>query len=228
MSYADYFERSHLSPFVKPGTRGAYDPRAPLPEQKEEDVVSDADSLEDSSEAEQDEDDNSAPEDNLISNGVPLSTNSPTETTKTNDDHGMTVASPSSSRSPSPVPSFASFGSDGELEAPSDTEAEATLHQRELEAEAAGLAFSSTNPTAPPLKGILKKSKGDEARKKAAKRIREEEEELERRKLMAPRKKRKLVEKMLYSNNKKNAEVEALTGKKRKLEKKKSKQIGGV
>ncbi|TPR03647.1 FMN-dependent dehydrogenase family protein [Aspergillus niger] len=94
-----------------------------------------------------------------------------------------------------------------------EEEAARTQHQKELEAEAAGLPFSSGGGA-----GEAAKKKSAQAKKIASKK-RKEEEELERQKMMMSRKKRKLLEKMMYSNKQKSEEAAKLRSKRRKLEK---------
>lgn len=205
----------HLSPWVKP-TKGAYDPTAPLAEQEREGEAEEAEGLD----HEEEEDSEVDAED-----AVPASKAKPPTDTEIIDDHGMDVAgsesdSDSTQSATSATSSFAGF--DDPAASESETETALTQHQRELEAEAAGLKFSEsaqiTKANGTPVKGILKQSKVDEARKKAARKRREEEEELERRKMMMGRKKRKLVDKMLYSNKAKDKEAEKLRGKRRRIE----------
>lgn len=81
------------------------------------------------------------------------------------------------------------------------------LHQKELEAEVAGVKA----PVEP-----KKKSKKSKAQ-------REEEEQKEMQKIMMTKKKRKLYEKMMYGNKKKEVEADTLVQKRRKLEKEKKK-----
>lgn len=85
-------------------------------------------------------------------------------------------------------------------------------HQRELEAEAAG----------------VKLPVGDKKKKKdrKSKQEREEEEQKEMQKIMMSRRKRKLYEKMQFSNKKKEEEVENLREKRRKIEKEKKARRG--
>lgn len=207
----------HLSPWVKP-TKGAYDPSAPLAEQEREGEAEEAEGLsgdeeDEEAQAEGEEESSDAVEDGV---GLPPPGKAPA-TANIKEDHGMTIASSESESEPdSEAESFAGFDSAPE----SDAEPTLTQHQRELEAEAAGLTFSEsvTKANGQPVKGILKASKGDEARKRAAKKRREEEEELERRKMMMGRKKRKVLDKMLYSNRQKEGEAEALRAKRRKIE----------
>lgn len=209
----------HLSPWVKP-TKGAYDPSAPLAEQEREGEAEEAEGLSEDDEEDEEEAQTEGAEesDDAAKDGVKLPP--PTSTPATADiqkDHGMTIAGSESESEPaSDADSFAGFDSAPE----SDAEPTLTQHQRELEAEAAGLTFSEslTKANGQPVKGILKASKGDEARKRAAKKRREEEEELERRKMMMGRKKRKVLDKMLYSNRQKEGEAEALRAKRRKIE----------
>ena len=200
----------HLSPWVKP-TKGAYNPSIPLAEQERE------------GEAEEAEDDieEEKGEGVTITNEVesvpkPLDLLSLTNVSSDND---MDIAGSSSSEEEVVADNFSGFNSPSSPAALSADEADQarTQHQVELEAEAAGLTFSEASVKMP-MKGILKKSKGDEARKKAARRRLEEEEELERRKMMMGRKKRKVVDKMLYSNRKKDEEAEKLRGKRRRIE----------
>ena len=208
----------HLSPWVKP-TKGAYDPTASLAEQEKE---GEAEEVEES-------DQNGAMEEESesdVEDGVPSATSKGPPLDAEMDPHGMDIAgSESDSASASSAASVASsFGGfdDAAASSESETETARNQHQLELEAEAAGVTFSESNSVTKangtPIKGILKPSKGEEARKKAAKKTREEEEELERRKMMMGRKKRKLVEKMLYSNKTKDDEAEKLRAKRRRLE----------
>lgn len=100
-----------------------------------------------------------------------------------------------------------------------DAEPSISLHQRELEAEAADLPLPATD--------VIEKGgsgkKSEELRRQAARKQREEEEELERRKAMMSRRKRKTLERMMYGNTKRDAEAERLRAKRRKIEK-----AGGV
>ncbi|CAD6574433.1 MAG: mRNA-binding ribosome synthesis protein nop7 [Alectoria sarmentosa] len=210
----------HLSPWVKP-TKGAYNPSAPLAEQEREGEAEEAEGLSDDEEDEEvleiEEKSDDAAEDGIT---IPPSASTPA-ITNLREDHGMTIAGSESGSEPaSEADSFAGFDSAPE----SDAEPALTQHQRELEAEAAGLTFSETLTKAngQPVKGILKTSKGDEARKRAAKKRREEEEELERRKMMMGRKKRKMLDKMLHSNKQKEEEAGALRAKRRKIEARKA------
>ncbi|KAL9100774.1 MAG: hypothetical protein Q9163_003891 [Psora crenata] len=201
----------HLSPWVKP-TKGAYDPTAPLAEQEREGEAEEAELS----------DDNAA---QALSEGE--KTERPTFTEDADsglaDTNGMDVADGASeSSSGSDVDSQQTFnGFDEGGPAGSGDEAKNVPddHQRELEAEAAGLSYKANGTQ---VKGILKTNgsatRGDDMRKRAARRRTEEEEELERRKMMLGRKKRKLVDKMLYSNKKKDAEAESLRKKRRKIE----------
>ena len=208
----------HLSPWVKP-TKGAYDPSAPLAEQEREGEAEEAEGLsgeEDEEEARVEE--KKAESQDAAENGVtyPPSASKPAAA-DLQDDHGMTIAGSESDSEPgSEADSFAGFSSAPE----SDPEPPLPHHQRELAAEAAGLKFSETliKANGQSVKGILKNSNGDEARKKAARKRREEEEELERRKMMMGRKKRKVLDKMLYSNRQKEGKAEALRAKRRKIE----------
>ena len=216
----------HLSPWVKP-TKGAYDPSVPLTEQEREGEAEEAEGLSDDDNEEDEEDEEAQVEvdkdsDGAAESGITLPPSASTPpAADLEGDHGMTIAGSESESEPaSEADSFAGFDSGPG----SDAEPTLTQHQRELEAEAAGLTFSETLTKAngQPVKGILKASKGDDARKRAAKKRREEEEELERRKMMMGRKKRKVLDKMLYSNRQKEGEAEALRAKRRKIEARKA------
>ena len=208
----------HLSPWVKP-TRGAYDPTAPLAEQERE---GEAEEVEDTNQnGTLEEESESDAED-----GVPATTTNPPPLDTEMDHHGMDIAgsesdSVSTSSAASVASSFGGFD-DPAGSSESETETARNQHQLELEAEAAGLTFSDSGSilkaNGAPVRGILKRSNGDEARKKAARKTRGEEEDLERRKMMMGRKKRKLVEKMLYSNKTKDDEAERLRAKRRRIE----------
>jgi len=213
----------HLSPWVKP-TKGAYDPMVPLAEQEREAEAEEGEGIDEDLEDDEDE-------------IVELSTRDGESNKKdlsavfnASDENGMDVAGTEDSSSQSESSNgigkddnsdFSGFSHHSE----SESESALTQHQRELEAEAAGLTFSeittATKANGELVKGILKTrlgSKGEEARKKAAKKRKEEEEELERRKMMMPRKKRKILDKMLYSNRQKEGEAEKLRMKRRKIE----------
>lgn len=204
----------HLSPWVKP-TKGAYDPSAPLAEQEREGEAEEAELEAQSDDAESEGDvdveDAEAP---LPTTAHPLSDDEEL------DAHGMNIAvgDSDSASEASAISDFGGFESDINI---SDAESDDSdmRHQRELEAEAAGITY--TEPAKP--KGILKNgnaTEGDIKKRKAiAKKRVEEEEELERRKMMMSRKKRKLVEKMLYSNREKDDAAEKLRAKRRRLEK---------
>ena len=209
----------HLSPWVKP-TKGAYDPSAPLAAQEREGEAEEAEGLSSSS-SEEDKEAQMEDEDSVA---LAPSASTPAPAADLENDHGMTIAgseseSESESSPASSAASFAGFDSGPD----SDADPTLTQHQRELEAEAAGLAFPDTLTKAngQPVKGILKgssSSKVAEARKRAGRKRREEEEELERRKMMMGRKKRKMLDKMMYSNRQKEGEAEALRAKRRKIE----------
>ena len=216
----------HLSPWVKP-TKGAYDPTAPLAEQEREGEAEKAEGLDEDLEGDEEEvPDITAQDGKIVTNGIDLSS-----AVNASEENDMDIAGTEESSSDSEPPSNnvdeddpSEFGGFSQA-SDSDPEPALTQHQRELEAEAAGLIFSeattATKANGKPVKGILKTrpvSKGEEARKKAARKRIEEEEELERRKMMMPRKKRKILDKMLYSNRKKEDEAEKLRGKRRRIE----------
>ena len=222
----------HLSPWVKP-TKGAYDPSAPLAEQEVEGEAEEA-LLQEGSESEE-EIEGEEEEELEDKDKQALASAALVDEELDDNHHGMTIAANDSDlASEASAPS--SFGgfSDNDLALASDdaeSDSSATRHQRELEAEAAGVAFTEAKPIAQP-KGILKSSSQTEAdmkkRKALARRRREEEEELERRKMMMGRKKRKVVDKMLYSNARKDEEAGKLRAKRRRIEKGKGGGYSGV
>ncbi|PYI22228.1 hypothetical protein BO99DRAFT_479770 [Aspergillus violaceofuscus CBS 115571] len=195
----------HLSPWVKP-TKGAYDPRASLAEQEEEGEAAAAEEEdsdeemeeagdEPAAEAEQQESEAESDEESDINGGMDVAgTDDESESEEEAEDEG-----------------FGGFD-DNEAASESEDEEEASRsqHQKELEAEAAGLPFTS---------GATGEAKKKSQTKKIASKKRKEEEELERQKMMMSRKKRKLLEKMMYSNKKKDEEAAKLRSKRRKLEK---------
>ncbi len=215
----------HLSPWVKP-TKGAYDPTVPLAEQEREGEAEEAEGLDEDLDDKDKIPNTTTPDGGIVTSRKDLSA------LTTLDDNDMDVAGSEDSSSESEHPSKvvdrdggSDFGGFSPQDSESESEAAYTQHQRELEAEAAGLTFSeattATKANGEPVKGILKTrpiNKGEEASKKAARKRKDEEEELERRKMMMGRKKRKVLDKMLYSNRKKEDEAERLRGKRRKTE----------
>ncbi|KAL8938654.1 MAG: hypothetical protein Q9216_003774 [Gyalolechia sp. 2 TL-2023] len=215
----------HLSPWVKP-TKDAYDPTLPLAEQENKDEAEQA-GLD---EEEQQELDQLAAAEEDGDERADLA-----ETLDDTDAHGMNIAGADSDEPSDEVDEFEGFGSDdaanslaAEDEAAAEEEEEEddtrSQHQRELEAEAAGLLFTEsgadgkTNGKAGAGARASGSSKGDALRKQTARRKKEEAEELERRKMMMSKKKRKLFDKMAYSNRVKDDEAARLRGKRRKLE----------
>ncbi|KAI4160244.1 MAG: hypothetical protein L6R39_000239 [Caloplaca ligustica] len=194
----------HLSPWVKP-TRSAYDPTLPLAAQEAE---AEAESAGLDEEEQQELDQLTAAEDEEDGQ----------DAVQENGDDGMDVASGDSEDQRSEVDDFGRFASD-DLAVADEEEAEdpRSEHQKELEAEAAGLTFTETAPNGKSDGSSTGrgKRKQDELRRKR----KEEEEELERRKMMMSKKKRKLFEKMAYSNRQKDDEAAKLRSKRRKLEK---------
>ncbi|KAJ5681810.1 uncharacterized protein N7477_001750 [Penicillium maclennaniae] len=196
----------HLSPWVKP-SRGGYDPRATLAEQEEE------------GEAEMAEDD-AGDSDEEMEDEAPADEKAAVEEESDDEsvDGGMDVAGTDDDESASDEEEEdEDFGGFEENEAASesddDDEAAQNQHQRELEAEAAGLPFTASSATEESSKKKTAQSKKLAAKKK------KEDEELERQKMMMSRKKRKLLEKMMYSNKKQSDEAAKLRSKRRKLEK---------
>ncbi|KAJ6180536.1 hypothetical protein N7519_010997 [Penicillium mononematosum] len=193
----------HLSPWVK-ATRGAYDPRASLADQEDEDEAEIAAEASDSDEEMEDE---------------PAADDKPAtaeESEEESVDGGMDVAGTDDDESEEESEEdedFGGFDEEAASESEDDDEAARTQHQKELEAEAAGLPF-----TASAAADEAAKKKSSKSKKVAAKK-RSEDEELERQKMMMSRKKRKLLEKMMYSNKKTADESAKLRSKRRKLEK---------
>ena len=202
----------HLSPWVKP-SRNAYDPKASLAEQEEEGEAEMAAEEEGESDEEMED---SADEKKL--NGTKAGETAEDEEDESVDG-GMDVAGTDDDESDSEEAEEDDFGGFEDNEAASESEddddqAASNQHQRELEAEAAGLPFSaSTSGT-----DEASKKKSSLSKKMSSKK-RQEEEELERQKMMMSRKKRKLLEKMMHSNKKQSDEAAKLRSKRRKLEK---------
>ena len=198
----------HLSPWVKP-SKGGYDPRATLAEQEEE---GEAEIAED--EEESDEEMAEATEDKKADAKAEASAEEESE--EDDSDPGMDVADSDDDESDSEeeIEDFDGLEDDAASESEDEEETARSRHQKELEAEAAGLPFSSHGDAADDKKG----KKSSQAKKMASKK-RKEEEELERQKMMMSRKKRKLLEKMMHSNKKTSDEAAKLRSKRRKLEK---------
>ncbi|KAE8152871.1 Pescadillo N-terminus-domain-containing protein [Aspergillus avenaceus] len=200
----------HLSPWVKP-TRNAYDPRASLAEQEEE---GEADMAEEESDEEMEEAgdekkaDAKAEESSAEDDSEEESVDGGMDVAGTDDDDDDEEESESEE-----VEDFGGFEDEAASESEDEEEAARTQHQKELEAEAAGLPFSSASA------GDDKGKKKSSQAKKIASKKRKEEEELERQKMMMSRKKRKLLEKMMYSNKKQSEEAAKLRSKRRKMEK---------
>ncbi|OJJ02401.1 hypothetical protein ASPVEDRAFT_888363 [Aspergillus versicolor CBS 583.65] len=199
----------HLSPWVKP-KKGGYDPRASLAEQEEEGEADAAEEEESDEEMEEAGEEKSAPTKVVEAEDE--------ESEDESDDGGMDVAGTDdddeSDEEEEEEEDFAGIeDEDAGSESEEEEETARTQHQKELEAEAAGLPFSSNGTT----DGSAAKKKSQA--KKIASKKRQEEEELERQKMMMSRKKRKLLEKMMYSNKKQSDESAKLRSKRRKLEK---------
>lgn len=207
----------HLSPWVKPA-KGAYDPSAPLAAQERE------------GEAEEALDDEALSDDETESETEPATADAKAlEARAESSAHGeMAIAGSDDDDDDDDAPDndapndeFTGF--DSAASSADEAETVRTQHQRELEAEAAGLSFSGSASLEGRGRdgedGAPKGTTGEEARKKAARRRREEEEELDRQKMMMSRKKRKVLEKMLFSNRKRDDEAERLRGKRRRIEK---------
>ena len=194
----------HLSPWMKP-TSGQYDPRATLAEQEREgeDEIAE-DDVEDASEAENEKVLNaeaSEEEDAAVDGGMDLA--------HSNDSDSEEAETASNNKD-----DFGGFNEDKDRDQDSEDEVEdeSSIHQKELEAEAAGLSFTPTN-------GVAENLTKDTAAKERRAKRKQKDQEVERQKMMMSKKKRKLFEKMQYSNNKKDTEAEALRRKRRKIEK---------
>ena len=189
----------HLSPWVKP-TSGQYDPRATLEEQQ---LEGEAD--EDVSEAEEIEEDEEIP---AIENGA--SDEDDEEDIDAGDMEVADLDEQSSADEEEEADAFAGFDEDENQNGAEEDDPD-VLHQRELEAEAAGrpLSLSKTDP---------EQATKDKARKARESKKTKENEDIERRKMMMSNKKRKLYEKMQFGNEKKDAEAAKLRKKRRKLE----------
>ncbi|KAL4998795.1 Pescadillo [Aspergillus recurvatus] len=199
----------HLSPWVKP-KKGGYDPRASLAEQEEEGEA-DLDAEEES--------DEEMEEANEEKPAPTAAKESEEESEDESVDGGMDVAGTDDDDSESEEEEeegeeFAGIEEeDAGSESEDEEESARTQHQKELEAEAAGLPFSASGAG-----NEAAAKKKSEAKKRASKK-RQEDEELERQKMMMSRKKRKLLEKMMYSNKKTAEESAKLRSKRRKIEK---------
>ncbi|KAF9888766.1 mRNA-binding ribosome synthesis protein nop7 [Aspergillus nanangensis] len=202
----------HLSPWVK-ATKGAYDPRATLAEQEEEgeaEIAADEEEKEESDEEMEEapaakkvaaKDESEAEDDESVDGGMDIANSDDDSESEEEDEEE------SEEEDASPLED------DNASQSEDEEEVARTQHQKELEAEAAGLPFSSNGAN-----DDSKKKKSSQAKKVAAKK-RKEEEELDRQKMMMSRKKRKLLEKMMYSNKKQSDESAKLRSKRRKIEK---------
>ncbi|KAI9706566.1 MAG: mRNA-binding ribosome synthesis protein nop7 [Candelina mexicana] len=208
----------HLSPWVKP-TRGAYDPSAPLAEQEREGEA-EAAADEEIEEEVEDDDEKSETEEQEEARGGVVSNEGENDL---DDGTGMNVADSNDDDEDEDAGVAANEddewgGFDEEADGVSDDEKGIirSQHQRELEAEAAGLPFSASVISQNDTRGA-KTIKG--ASEKAMRRKKEEEEELERRRMMASRKKRKHYDRAAHSKQKVDAVAEKLRSKRRRIEK---------
>ncbi|MCJ1472001.1 mRNA-binding ribosome synthesis protein nop7 [Lambiella insularis] len=227
----------HLSPWMKP-TNGVHDPTASLETQEREgeawEAADNDDEAEDLVNAERqdlDMEDVIPSSEALKEPKSEMTTYNILSQDDAASDNGMHVAD-SDDSSESEVRNndeFGGFDDDSAVESADEAEAARSLHQAELEAEAAGLTFSeahaangsgSLHPVVKQLKGILKvPSEGDALRRKAARKKAEEEEELRRRMGMMGRRKRKLMERMVHGVRKGEYEAERLRAKRRRIDK---------
>lgn len=208
----------HLSPWVK-ASKGTYDPSAPLAEQEREGEAEEADSLDEADDDDGNEaataEEGSDVEEPTKSKAKALSADS-----MSRNDMEVAASDSDSSAASSSRSSFAGFDSDPSLTSEDEMSAAQMRHQRELEAEAAGISFTDGNPAADKATHEINsnKTKREEARRKSLKKEKADKEELERRMLMLGNKKRKLVGKMIFSNKKKDQQAERLRAKRRKIE----------
>lgn len=227
----------HLSPWVKP-SKGAYDPTAPLETQEKdgetEEAAEEENEIEDlaiTAGPDSDTEEDISGMEALTELRIQATAQAIVSDDESVLDNGMHVAHPDdSSESEARVDDeFGGFDDDAAVESPDEAETARSLHQVELEAEAAGLTFSEAHaandsdilhPVAKRLKSILKPPrKGDEIRRKAARKRAEEEEELQRRMGMLGRRKKKLMERMMFGIKKGESEAERLRAKRRRIEK---------
>lgn len=203
----------HLSPWVKP-KKGEYDPNLPLQLQEPE-----VEALE---EVEEDEEDEEAASDAKDASSIESGDDMAAIVDRDSSveaGEGMDVVSSadeeedSESDADAGADEWEGFESDAESDV-SEGEAARIRHQRELEAEATGMAIEPEAQTT--------KSKNAALRKKAVKKRREEEEERERQKMMLSNKKRKLLKRIEYGSNKRDTEAENLRRKRRRIEKAKA------
>lgn len=201
----------HLSPWVKP-KQGQYDPTAPLTEQEKE---GEAELHEEELKEEEDAVDGAEPEVQLIEDAK-ASLGELLEYSDLEAGEGMQVDGSESeeddSDSEEKAQEWSGVSDDEPDEELSDTEAIRLQYQRELEAEAAGVPFTTNQAGRTPGKAV------SDARKKADKKRKDAEEELDRQRMMLPNRKRKLFDKMQYGNKKRDDEAERLRKKQRKLE----------
>lgn len=208
----------HLSPWLK-ARKGTYDPSATLAEQEREGEADEAEGL-DETDADDENEAISAEEVSDMGKIIKSTNKELSADSLSRNDMEVAASDSDNSVTPSSQSSFAGFGSDPAFSSEDEISAAQTRHQRELEAEAAGLSFTEGEHAAGkaiPESGSHK-TKGEEARRKALKKDKAEKEDLERRMLMLGNKKRKLVGKMLFSNQKKDQEAERLRAKRRKIE----------
>ena len=208
----------HLSPWVK-ARQGTYDPSAPLAEQEREGEAEEAEGLDEADDDEENEA-TSAEEDSDVEESTKPKAKALVADSLSRNDMEVAASDSDSSAAPSSQSSFAGFGSDPTYSSEDEMNAAQMRHQRELEAEAAGLSFTDGDPAAGKATNEINsnKTKREEARRKALRRDKADKEELERRMIMLGNKKRKLVGKMLFSNKKKDLEAERLRAKRRKIE----------
>ncbi|KAG0636117.1 Pescadillo N-terminus-domain-containing protein [Tuber brumale] len=135
-------------------------------------------------------------------------------------DNGMQedLASDSEPEPVLPLPTTTAAPIEGESS--EEEEEDEKDYQRELATEAAGAKLPALSEQ--DMKKQKKRNKGKMSRQQ-----REEEDQKEMKKIMMSRRKRKLYEKMLYSNAKKESEVEGLKRKRRRLEGGRSKEKKG-
>jgi len=194
----------HLSPWVK-ARKGVYDPTAPLEEANGgdevlEDGVVDVEAGEDEDESGFGEEDDDFEKDDA--SGKEEDENETSNTKAPTDDPIKVTPT-----------TLAEDDWDGITSGSDDGTTSPTQHQRELEAEAHGVAVNGSTGTVDGAEAMRAKSTAA-----AQKQKRKDAEHVERQKQMMPRRKRKLYEKMAYGNTKRDEGAERLREKRRKME----------
>ena len=214
----------HMSPWAKP-RQGAYDPTVSLADQEREGEAEQfAEEEAQAAALEARETAESNRETGPFADGRETLADDGAESDISPAENGMRVAESDDSEEPEtraqPITTL-DEGSKHQHDAERDVEEESDEHQAELEAEAAGMAYTSRH--ADGSIGTARATSNhsgstDGVRKKVGQKRRQEDEELQRRMGMISGKKRKLFQKMMQGQKKGDADAEALRRKRRKLE----------